>query len=79
VSEFCRARNAEADTVCSRRTGHDGHHCDSLERHAWTDGGPTDCPNGYDHGQPPNRATRRGNTTHRSNHLARKFPGDPRG
>jgi hypothetical protein len=69
VSDLCRARNNEADTVCSRRAGHDGHHCDATERCAWDDtellfNCPNLPPHQYDHGQPPSRAARRGNKVH---------------
>lgn len=60
MSDFCRARNEGADAVCSRRDGHDDHHCDSTECYAWTDDGEVRCLT-YDHGQPPSRAVRRGN------------------
>jgi hypothetical protein len=77
VSVFCRAEytvfdDIDAETIsvlaeCTRRDGHDGHHCDRDQRRAWNDGGTlgplsVDCPNGYEHGWPPNRAARRGNT-----------------
>jgi hypothetical protein len=69
-----------AVATCNRRESHDGHHCDKVLKVAWVgDDEPADCPSGYDHGQPPNRAVRRGNTTRKPQHVARKFPGDPRG
>lgn len=64
MNVFCHARNDDADTVCSRRDGHEGHHCDSTERFAWTEEGEVSCLTFFDHGQPPNRAARRGNVTH---------------
>ncbi len=72
----------QAVATCSRREDHDGHHCDKVLQVAWIGSGtgePIKCPVGYDHGQPPNRAARRGNTTRKPQHVARKFPGDPRG
>jgi hypothetical protein len=66
----------QAVATCSRRERHDGHHCDKVLKVAWTGADPVDCPARYDHGQPPNRAARRGNTTHKPQHEARKFPGD---
>jgi hypothetical protein len=95
VSTFCDAERwivveqaiedeppVQAVATCRRRETHDGHHCDRDLKVAWTGGDSGDeveCPAGHDHGQPPNRAARRGNTTHKPQHVARKFPGDPRG
>lgn len=56
---------------CTRRDGHDGHHCDTRRRLAWDAEGAISCAADYDHGQPPNRAARRANTTLRPRHLAR--------
>lgn len=57
----------QAVAKCTRRNSHDGHHCDKLLQVAWMGGDAgeeLDCPSGYDHGQPPNRTTRRGNKVH---------------
>jgi hypothetical protein len=71
---FCGASNDEDfDQVaeCRRRHGHQAHHCDTTKQLAWDENGPVECPALYDHGAPPNRATRRATTTRRPRHLAR--------
>lgn len=72
---FCLASNDEdfhPMAECNRRKGHDGHHCDTRKEMAWDgEGEVPQCPQFYDHGRPPNRAARRGNTTLRPRHLAR--------
>lgn len=72
---FCGASNDSDFTTlaeCKRRNGHDDdHHCDVLSQLAWNDEGPVLCPDGYDHGQPPNLAARRAARTWRPNHLVR--------
>jgi hypothetical protein len=64
---FCLASNdGDFSTLaeCTRRSGHDGHHCDGHNQLAWEAHGEIDCPAGHDHGQPPNRQARRGTVTH---------------
>lgn len=64
---FCLASNDEDFNTlaeCTRLHGHDGHHCDTRKKLAWNGDGPVTCPQGHNHGQPPNRAARRGNTMH---------------
>lgn len=74
---FCLASNDEDFATlaeCTRRKGHDDHHCDGRKKLAWDENGGIDCYagwGGYDHGQPTNRAARRANVTHRPAHLAR--------
>lgn len=72
---FCLASNDEDFNTlaeCTRRKGHESdHHCDTRKELAWNGEGPVECRREYDHGQPPDRATRRGNTTLRPRHLAR--------
>lgn len=66
-SPFCLASTDEDFLTlaeCTRRNGHDGHHCDTRQTLAWDGNGETDCPSGHDHGQPPNRVARRGTKTH---------------
>lgn len=66
---FCLASN-DADFAvlaeCTRRAGHENHHCDGRKRLAWHEFyGPIDeCPWDYHHGQPLSRAQRRGNVIH---------------
>lgn len=74
ANAFCLAStDADFNTVaeCTRRHGHAGHHCDTRKHLAWDADSPVDCPQGYDHGQPPNRAARRGTTTHPDRRLTR--------
>ncbi|MDM4721133.1 hypothetical protein QTQ03_16570 [Micromonospora sp. WMMA1363] len=67
---FCLASNDEdfgSLVECTRRRGHDNHHCDSRKRLAWDADGEVECFagfGGYDHGQPPNRKALRGTFTH---------------
>lgn len=64
---FCLASNDSDFTAlaeCTRRAGHADHHCDTAKGLAWDATGEVACAAGYDHGQPSNRAARRGTTTH---------------
>jgi hypothetical protein len=65
---FCLASNDEDFPTlaeCTRRNGHDGHHCDTRKKLSWDGSGEVQqCPTNWDHGHPPNRAARRSNVQH---------------
>lgn len=67
MNAFCLAStDGDFSTLaeCTRRSGHDGHHCDTRKQLGWDRNGEVECDAGYDHGQPPNREARRGTFTH---------------
>lgn len=75
TAAFCLASNDEDFSTlaeCTRRKGHDNHHCDTRNELAWNADGPVGCEQGHDHGQPPSRAKRRGNSIH-PNRAQRRF------
>lgn len=75
---FCLASNdSDFATLaeCTRRASHADHHCDTAKRLAWDATGEVVCGAGYDHGQPPNRAARRGTVTHPHRAQRRIFKG----
>ncbi len=78
---FSLASNDEDFTSlaeCTRRNGHDGHHCDTRKQLAWDGDGSVECLSAYDHGQPPNRQARRGTVTHPNRAQRRIGKGNPR-
>ncbi|MEU7170366.1 hypothetical protein ABZ949_02595 [Micromonospora tulbaghiae] len=81
ASVFCLASNdGDFPTLaeCTRRSQHDGHHCDTRKHLAWNADGLVECSAGFDHGQPPNRQARRGTVTHPNRAQRRIRKGDPR-
>lgn len=71
---FCGVTNTtdfDQTAQCTRKNGHQAHHCDQGKKLSWDDTGPIACPVFHDHGRPANRAARRQRTVRRPKHLAR--------